>query len=171
MTPAGRWEIYNPHHDIEDPQYRRRFLLAKPRIQSQGHIVLIHLRRWCHGPPLFRSWQQYHQFYWLWVQQQYAQVTPYAGRTTHEELLLDHANAWQPLLSAAPGGGALLLSLTFSFIFIPHVPLAPLPTLWTLEHGDSDPPHGRKLSTEREIYTMKCFRGGWGGVQIVPTSK
>ena len=85
------------------------------------------------------------------AQRGYDQVTPYAGRATHEKFLAAHAHAWQLSLSDTQGGGALLQALTFPHNFLPLVPLTPLPTLWNMANGNSDPPHGRKLSTEREI--------------------
>ena len=100
-------------------------------------------------------------------QQQDAQVPPHSGITTHEELILNYVHSWKLFLSDAPGG-ALILTLTFSFIFNPSVPLAPLPTIWPLVHGDSEPPHGRKSTTERRDQTRKLFRGGG---QIVLTIK
>ena len=46
--------------------------------------------------------------------------------------------------------------------------LATLPTLWPLDHGDSDPPYSRKLDTKSGNHTRKWF-GGDGGILL--TSK
>ena len=75
---------------------------------------------------------------------------------------MDNDNACQQLLSVTIGGGALLLTLTFYFLFIPPVLIAHKTTLWTLAHGDSDTPHGSKLATKRGNKTRKLFRGGEG---------
>ena len=80
---------------------------------------------------------------------QYAQVPSCVRRATHEEFLEAHDHTWQLFLYPAPGGDDLLLIFTFLFIFIPPVPLAPLPKLWPMEHGDSEPLCSRKLTAER----------------------
>ena len=72
-------------------------------------------RRWCHVPNLLRSRQRHHKGDWPLAQKQYSQVTPHEVRSTHEELLAAHTNACQIFLYAAPGGGALLLILTFIY--------------------------------------------------------
>ena len=88
-------------------------------------------------------------------------MPPCSGRSTHEKFLADHAQAWKLLLYVSPGGGALLLILTFFFLFIPPIILAPLPTLWTMSHGDYDPPHGIKFAAERGTQTNEMvYRGG-----------
>ena len=120
---------HTPHHDLEDPQNRRRFLWAKLRIRSLERVHLIPTRRWFHGPPLFGRRQKHNQTDFPLAQQRYYQVPPRPGRTTHEKIILDHAHAWKILTSDTPGGYALLLTLPFSFIFIPLVPLEPLTNL------------------------------------------
>ena len=83
------------------------------------------------------------------AQQRDSQVSTYSGRATHEELLSAHVLAWKQLLYATPRGGSLLLILNILFLLLPPVMLAPIPNLCPLEHSEYDPPHDRKLATER----------------------
>ena len=120
---------YNPHHNLQDPQDLRSFQWSKPSILIQGRVLHLPLCRWLHGPPFIDSRQIHHQVDWMMAQQLDSQIPQRAVITTHEELLSEHAHAWQIFLSSAPVGGSLLLILKFLYLFIPPK-LDTLPTLW-----------------------------------------
>ena len=166
---GGEVEGHNPHHDLEDPQDHHRFLWAKTRIRSKVHVRLLPTRQLCHGPNLLTIRQRHNQADWPLAERQYAQLPPLEGRATHKELISDHDHAWQLLLSYTPGGVALILILTFVFLFIPPILIAPMPTLWPLAHDEYDSPHSSKLATKRGTQNKKWFRGGGG--KFVLTSK